>query len=72
MIKLEGIRKSFGPKEVLRGVSFQIEEGTIYGLIGRNGAGKTTLMNIMSGLMLADEGEFITDKKVGYLPDLPA
>ena len=72
MIKLEGIRKSFGPKEVLKGVSFQIEEGTIYGLIGRNGAGKTTLMNIMSGLMLADEGEFITDKKVGYLPDLPA
>lgn len=72
MIKLEGIRKSFGPKEVLKGVSFQIEEGTIYGLIGRNGAGKTTLMNIMSGLMKADDGQFTTDKKVGYLPDLPA
>jgi len=58
--------------QVLKGVSFQIDDGSIYGLIGRNGAGKTTLMNIMSGLMKADGGSFTIDKKVGYLPDLPA
>ena len=72
MIKLDNIKKTFGMNQVLKGVSFQIEDGSIYGLIGRNGAGKTTLMNIMSGLMKADGGSFTIDKKVGYLPDLPA
>ncbi|SEQ00346.1 ABC-2 type transport system ATP-binding protein [Lachnospiraceae bacterium NE2001] len=78
MVKVNGIRKTFGANEVLKGVSFEIEEGTIYGLIGRNGAGKTTLMNIMSGLLKADSGTFDmgTGKgsgktQVGYLPDLP-
>ena len=72
MIKLNDIKKTFGMNQVLKGVSFQIDDGSIYGLIGRNGAGKTTLMNIMSGLMKADGGSFTIDKKVGYLPDLPA
>ena len=70
MIKLNDIKKTFGMNQVLKGVSFQIDDGSIYGLIGRNGAGKTTLMNIMSGLMKADGGSFTIDKKVGYLPDL--
>lgn len=72
LIKLNDIKKTFGMNQVLKGVSFQIDDGSIYGLIGRNGAGKTTLMNIMSGLMKADGGSFTIDKKVGYLPDLPA
>lgn len=76
LVKINDIKKSFPQKEVLKGVNLEIEEGTIYGLIGKNGAGKTTLMNILTGLMEADGGSFSfgTDgkKKVGYLPDLPA
>ncbi len=77
MVKVDGIRKTFGANEVLKGVSFQIEEGTIYGLIGKNGAGKTTLMNIMTGLLEANGGTVDMGKSsgkgasVGYLPDLP-
>lgn len=75
MIRVRNIRKSFDGKVVLKDVSFEIEPGTIYGLIGINGAGKTTLMNIMTGLLDADGGECeFTDGdkrlKVGYLPDL--
>ena len=76
MIKVDSIKKSFASNQVLRGVSFEIAEGSIYGLIGRNGAGKTTLMNIMSGLMKADSGSCKfgnkEKSKVGYLPDIPA
>jgi ABC-2 type transport system ATP-binding protein len=84
VVKVDSIQKTFGYNEVLKGVSFQIEDGTIYGLIGKNGAGKTTLMNIMTGLMESDGGnctitETGSDKiidnksrKIGYLPDLPA
>ncbi|MCR5543577.1 MAG: ABC transporter ATP-binding protein [Eubacterium sp.] len=75
MIKVSDIKKSFKYNHVLKGVSFEVEKGTIYGLIGRNGAGKTTLMNIMSGLIEADSGSCSFGNngkaKVGYLPDLP-
>lgn len=80
MVKVDGIRKTFGAHEVLKGVSFEIKEGTIYGLIGKNGAGKTTLMNIMTGLLEANGGtvdmgssawESKNKSSVGYLPDLP-
>ncbi|MBR6401917.1 MAG: ABC transporter ATP-binding protein [Eubacterium sp.] len=75
MVKVNGIKKSFARNSVLKGVTFDIEEGSIYGLIGKNGAGKTTLMNIMAGLLKADGGACSfggVGKKVGYLPDLPA
>lgn len=75
MIKVNNIKKSFTHHEVLKGVNLEIEEGSIYGLIGKNGAGKTTLMNILTGLLEADSGTFsfgTNEKKVGYLPDLPA
>ena len=75
MIRVTDIKKSFSYNNVLKGVSFEVERGTIYGLIGRNGAGKTTLMNIMSGLMESDSGDCsfgeTGNAKVGYLPDLP-
>lgn len=75
MIKVNNIKKSFTHHNVLKGVNLEIEEGSIYGLIGKNGAGKTTLMNILTGLLEADSGTFsfgTNEKKVGYLPDLPA
>ena len=76
MIKVEGIKKAFKGREVLKGVTFQADKGSIYGLIGRNGAGKTTLMNIMTGLLESDGGSCVfgndNNRKTGYLPDLPA
>jgi ABC-type multidrug transport system ATPase subunit len=53
MIKVENIQKSFAGKKVLKGVSFEAGDGSIYGLIGKNGAGKTTLMKILTGLLEA-------------------
>ncbi|MCR5281959.1 MAG: ABC transporter ATP-binding protein [Lachnospiraceae bacterium] len=76
MIKIEHIQKAFLAKQVLRDVTFEVEEGSIYGLIGKNGAGKTTLMKIMTNLLTADGGSCVFEKEkkplsVGYLPDLP-
>lgn len=50
MIQVVDLHKSFGKKNVLKGISFNLEPGNIYGLVGENGAGKTTLFRCMSGL----------------------
>ena len=50
MLVLDGVTRSFGGLEALSRVSFDVEEGRIYGLIGPNGSGKTTLVNLVSGL----------------------
>lgn len=78
MINLEHIRKRYGDKEVLRDVTVTIEDGTIFGLIGKNGAGKTTLINIIAGILPYNGGTVCVKNKngesarIGYLPDLPA
>ena len=51
------VTKSYGKKEVLKGVDLTIEPGHIYGLIGRNGVGKTTLLSILTGQNRAGAGE---------------
>ena len=56
-LTLQGIRKSFGSKAVLRDCSFTFEKGKIYGLLGRNGAGKTTLFNCLTDEVEPDGGE---------------
>lgn len=56
-LELKDIKKSFGDKQVLKGISFTFEKGKIYGLLGRNGAGKTTLFNCLSGEVEKDSGE---------------
>lgn len=56
---LQDIRKSFGEKKVLDGVSFTFEKGKIYGLLGRNGAGKTTLFNCLSKEINPDSGNAV-------------
>ena len=48
-IKLENVTRSFGDKEVLRGISLEIDEGEIFGMLGPSGAGKTTIINILTG-----------------------
>jgi len=56
-ISVNGLKKSFKDKEVLKGVDFKEWRGEIFALLGSNGAGKTTTVNILSTLMKADGGE---------------
>jgi len=52
-----GLRKSFGKREVLRGVSVHVDAGEIVGLLGPNGAGKTTCFRIIAGILRPDAGK---------------
>ncbi|MGI9114037.1 MAG: ABC transporter ATP-binding protein, partial [Chthoniobacterales bacterium] len=56
MIEVETLRKSYGRKEVLRGLSMHLRAGEITLLVGANGAGKTTTIKILAGLLRADGG----------------
>lgn len=80
---IEGLKKRFGDKEVLRGLNLAVPEHSIFGFVGKNGAGKTTTMKAVLGLIAADEGEITvcgervsygntrTNRLIGYLPDVP-
>lgn len=76
-LELKDIRKSFGEKEILHGVSFAVESGRALGLLGRNGAGKTTTIRIIMDVFHANSGEIMLDgeifrptaSQVGYLPE---
>ncbi len=77
ILELKNINKSFGEKEVLKGVSFTAEGGKAFGLLGRNGAGKTTSIRILMNVFPANNGEVLVDGKpidynkigIGYLPE---
>lgn len=56
MIAINEIKKSFGSVEALRGVTTNVSDGSIFGLIGSNGSGKSTLMRIMCGIFRSDSG----------------
>lgn len=56
MIKLEGITKSFGPLQVLKGIDLEIHKSEVVSIVGPSGAGKTTLLQIMGTLDEPDEG----------------
>ena len=56
IIQVENLRKSYGAVEALRGVSFVVEEGEVFGLLGPNGAGKTTTIEILEGMRTPDGG----------------
>lgn len=57
IIKVEGLKKSFGSLEVLKGIDLTIDKGEIVSIVGPSGAGKTTLLQIMGTLSRADKGE---------------
>lgn len=61
MISARDIRKSYGPLEVLKGVSLEVQRGEIVSIIGKSGAGKTTLLQILGTLDLADSGSLVID-----------
>ena len=56
MIRLEGITKSFGSLQVLRGIDLEIKKGEVVSIVGPSGAGKTTLLQIMGTLDMPDSG----------------
>jgi ABC-type uncharacterized transport system ATPase subunit len=60
-VEIKEIRKYFGSVKANDGVSFTLEAGKVYGLLGENGAGKSTLMKILSGFQPADSGEILFD-----------
>ena len=76
-LELKNICKSFGEKEVLKGVSFRASSGRAFGFLGRNGAGKTTTIRILMDVFPANSGEVLIDGKpinydqisIGYLPE---
>lgn len=56
IIKIENLKKSYGTKEVLKGVFLEVNQGEVFGLLGKNGAGKSTLIDCMIGLKKFNEG----------------
>lgn len=83
VLQVEHIYKKFGEKEILKDLSFEVKEHSIYGFIGENGAGKTTTMKLILGLIKAQKGGIFvqgepvtygntgTNRWIGYLPDVP-
>ena len=59
MIKIENLTKHFGEIRAVDGISFEVQEGEIYGLLGPNGAGKTTTLSMLAGLLLPDDGRIL-------------
>jgi ABC-2 type transport system ATP-binding protein len=57
MIEVSSLIKSYGKVEAVRGVSFRVAPGEVYGLLGPNGAGKSTIIGILSGLVVPSSGE---------------
>lgn len=81
MIKLEGLKKSYGTTQAVKGLSFEVPRGQVVGFLGPNGAGKSTTMKILSGYVAPTEGKasvggvdvtsdpVATRRMVGYLPE---
>lgn len=84
ILRVHDLKKRFAGKDALKGVSFEVEKGEIYGLLGHNGAGKSTTVGIILGMVSADGGEVEVDgisvlkdhtsalRKVGAIFEAPA
>ena len=81
MIKVENITKNYGTVKALKGISFEVQQGELYGLIGPDGSGKTTLFRILASLLLPASGKAFMNgfdtvnnyksirKMIGYMPE---
>jgi ABC-2 type transport system ATP-binding protein len=79
ILELHHLKKYFVTQKAVDDISFDIEQGSIFGLLGPNGAGKTTLLRMITGIFYPDEGEVILDGKkldpltdiikIGYMPE---
>lgn len=83
VLEMNEVRKRFGRKEVLRGITGTVEEGSVIAILGRNGEGKTTLFKILLDMLAADSGSISVlglspdgsariRERVGYIPERPA
>ncbi|HXO59538.1 MAG TPA: ATP-binding cassette domain-containing protein, partial [Candidatus Acidoferrum sp.] len=84
MIDVQGLSKSYGSKVGITDVSFQVDEGDVFGFLGPNGAGKTTTIRLLMALLHADAGsariagldcweKSVEIKRfIGYMPGEPA
>lgn len=70
MIEFKNVGLSFDNNEILKNVSFEIEAGQFYTLLGPSGSGKSTILNLISGQLSADAGEILFDGKV--INNIPA
>ena len=80
MIRSDNISKSYGPVQALQNISFEVQKGEVFGIIGPDGAGKTSLFRILTSLLLPDQGsgtvaglDIVRDYKrlrqvIGYMP----
>lgn len=83
ILEVKNLKKSFNGHAVIRDLSFQVPEHSVFGFLGENGAGKTTTMKMILGLLQPDAGEIRiagnrvsygetkTNRMIGYLPDVP-
>jgi ABC-2 type transport system ATP-binding protein len=83
ILRIENLTKSYGKQQVLKGITFAVPAGSVFGFVGVNGAGKTTTMKLILGLLAPDCGEVYvgdeqvvfgsarTNRRIGYLPDVP-
>ena len=58
VLSLHDIRKSYGPVQAIKGVTFDVPEGAVFGILGPNGSGKTTLLGIVLDVLKADAGSY--------------
>ena len=61
MVAVKNLKKRYGEKQAVDGISFEVKKGEIFGILGPNGAGKTTTLEMMETLREIDEGEVIID-----------
>ncbi len=82
MIEIKNVTKLFGVLRALDSLSFNVTEGSVFGLVGSNGAGKSTLLRVINGVFEPDGGEVIIDgensfenpsvkAKCAFIPDFP-